>query len=242
MESTTEAAGTIIIDTPNTYLYLILGQGRALRCGVGVGREGFTWAGTQRIAHMIEWPDWHPPPEMIDREPYLPRFTAGSPGNPLGAGRSILAIRSTAFIARISHRPSASLSRPAAITSDTLGDRPQQLQAPGNSLFTFFGEPAERKEFSSFGRKTNACGCDVRSWPGATGRHRPGRNPCTRSPFGPKHSRRECRIIGSVVQCDLCPSHRSSRFPPGSRGIHRIHRTGSVAGECPIWRFAEMPE
>jgi len=82
---TTEATGTIIIDTPHTYLYLVLGHGRALRYGVGVGREGFTWAGTQRVARMVEWPDWHPPTEMIDRQPYLPRFMAGGPGNPLGA-------------------------------------------------------------------------------------------------------------------------------------------------------------
>jgi lipoprotein-anchoring transpeptidase ErfK/SrfK len=82
---TTEPAGTIIIDTPHTHLYLVLGYGRALRYDVGVGREGFTWAGTQRIARMVEWPDWHPPPEMIDRQPYLPRFMAGGPGNPLGA-------------------------------------------------------------------------------------------------------------------------------------------------------------
>ena len=83
--NTREPAGTIIIDTPNTYLYLVLGNGQALRYGVGVGREGFTWAGTQRIARMSEWPDWHPPPEMIERQPYLPRFMAGGPGNPLGA-------------------------------------------------------------------------------------------------------------------------------------------------------------
>jgi lipoprotein-anchoring transpeptidase ErfK/SrfK len=82
---TREPAGTIIIDTPNTYLYLVLGNGQALRYGVGVGREGFTWSGTQRIARMAEWPDWHPPAEMIDRQPYLPRFMAGGPGNPLGA-------------------------------------------------------------------------------------------------------------------------------------------------------------
>ena len=82
---TREPAGTIIIDTPNTHLYLVLGNGQALRYGVGVGREGFTWAGTQRIARMAEWPDWHPPAEMIERQPYLPRFMAGGPGNPLGA-------------------------------------------------------------------------------------------------------------------------------------------------------------
>jgi len=83
--NTHEPAGTIIIDTSNTYLYLVLGNGQALRYGVGVGREGFTWSGTQRIAKMAEWPDWHPPPEMIERQPYLPRFMAGGPGNPLGA-------------------------------------------------------------------------------------------------------------------------------------------------------------
>jgi lipoprotein-anchoring transpeptidase ErfK/SrfK len=80
-----EAPGTIIIDTGNTALYLVLGQGRAIRYGVGVGREGFTWAGTQTITRKAEWPDWHPPAEMIARQPYLPRFMAGGPGNPLGA-------------------------------------------------------------------------------------------------------------------------------------------------------------
>jgi lipoprotein-anchoring transpeptidase ErfK/SrfK len=83
--STKEPAGTIIIDTANTYLYLALGGGKALRYGIGVGREGFTWSGSERVSRMSEWPDWHPPSEMIDRQPYLPRFMAGGPGNPLGA-------------------------------------------------------------------------------------------------------------------------------------------------------------
>jgi lipoprotein-anchoring transpeptidase ErfK/SrfK len=83
--NTREPAGTIIIDTPNTYLYLVLGQGKALRYGIGVGREGFTWAGTERVSRMKEWPDWFPPSEMIERQPYLPRMMAGGPGNPLGA-------------------------------------------------------------------------------------------------------------------------------------------------------------
>ena len=83
--STREAPGTIIIDTPNTYLYYVLGQGRAIRYGVGVGREGFTWSGTESIARKQEWPDWYPPDEMIARQPYLPRMMAGGPGNPLGA-------------------------------------------------------------------------------------------------------------------------------------------------------------
>jgi lipoprotein-anchoring transpeptidase ErfK/SrfK len=83
--NTSEAPGTIVIDTGNTTLYYVLGQGRAIRYGVGVGREGFTWAGVQTISRKAEWPDWHPPAEMIARQPYLPRFMAGGPGNPLGA-------------------------------------------------------------------------------------------------------------------------------------------------------------
>jgi lipoprotein-anchoring transpeptidase ErfK/SrfK len=82
---TREAPGTVIIDTGNTYLYYVLGNGRAIRYGVGVGREGFTWAGVQTVSQKAEWPDWHPPAEMIKRQPYLPRFMAGGPGNPLGA-------------------------------------------------------------------------------------------------------------------------------------------------------------
>ena len=83
--ATNEAPGTIVIDTPNTFLYLVLGNGRALRYGIGVGREGFTWAGTKTVEKKAEWPDWHPPQEMIERQSYLPRFMAGGPGNPLGA-------------------------------------------------------------------------------------------------------------------------------------------------------------
>src|SRR5712672_2650597 len=82
---TKEPAGTLIVDTPNTYLYYVLGGGRAIRYGVRVGRDGFTWAGVQKISRKAEWPDWHPPSEMIERQPYLPRFMAGGPGNPLGA-------------------------------------------------------------------------------------------------------------------------------------------------------------
>ena len=82
---TKEPAGTIVIDTSNTFLYLVLGNGKALRYGIGVGREGFAWSGAERISRMALWPDWHPPAEMIERQPYLPRFMAGGEGNPLGA-------------------------------------------------------------------------------------------------------------------------------------------------------------
>ncbi|WP_295851774.1 L,D-transpeptidase [Tardiphaga sp.] len=80
-----EAPGTIIIDTPNTYLYYVLGGGQAIRYGIGVGRDGFTWSGVQTVTRKAEWPAWTPPAEMIARQPYLPRHMAGGPGNPLGA-------------------------------------------------------------------------------------------------------------------------------------------------------------
>jgi lipoprotein-anchoring transpeptidase ErfK/SrfK len=97
---TKESAGTVIIDTPNTYLYLVLGNGKALRYGVGVGREGFTWSGVQQVTRMAPWPDWNPPEEMIVRQPYLPRFMAGGETNPLGAralylGQTIYRIHGT---------------------------------------------------------------------------------------------------------------------------------------------------
>jgi lipoprotein-anchoring transpeptidase ErfK/SrfK len=83
--ATREAPGTIIIDTPHTYLYYVLGGGQAIRYGIGVGRDGFTWSGIKSITRKAAWPDWTPPPEMIVRQPYLPRQMAGGPGNPLGA-------------------------------------------------------------------------------------------------------------------------------------------------------------
>ena len=97
---TKEPSGTIVIDTANTYLYLVLGNGKALRYGIGVGREGFTWAGVEKVSRMAAWPDWRPPKEMIARQPYLPRFMAGGPGNPLGAralylGKTVYRIHGT---------------------------------------------------------------------------------------------------------------------------------------------------
>ena len=81
----TDAPGTLVIHTSQRFLYVVLGNNRALRYGIGVGREGFTWSGLVRISRKAEWPDWTPPPEMIQRQPYLPRFMAGGPGNPMGS-------------------------------------------------------------------------------------------------------------------------------------------------------------
>ncbi|WP_436200585.1 L,D-transpeptidase [Astrobacterium formosum] len=82
---TTEPPGTIVVNTSERFLYLVQGNNRALRYGIGVGREGFQWSGLKRIDRKAEWPDWTPPPEMIERQPYLPRFMAGGAGNPMGA-------------------------------------------------------------------------------------------------------------------------------------------------------------
>jgi lipoprotein-anchoring transpeptidase ErfK/SrfK len=97
---TKEKPGTVVIDTQHTYLYLVLGGGRAIRYGIGVGRAGYTWSGRKRISRMAEWPDWYPPKEMIERQPFLPRMMAGGPGNPLGAralylGNSLYRIHGT---------------------------------------------------------------------------------------------------------------------------------------------------
>jgi lipoprotein-anchoring transpeptidase ErfK/SrfK len=82
---TTEAPGTVIIHTSERFLYIVQPNNRALRYGIGVGRDGFQWSGLVRISRKAEWPDWTPPAEMIQRQPYLPRFMAGGPGNPMGA-------------------------------------------------------------------------------------------------------------------------------------------------------------
>lgn len=80
-----EAPGTVVVHTSERFLYVVMPNNRALRYGIGVGREGFTWSGLVKISRKAEWPDWTPPPEMIRRQPYLPRFMAGGPGNPMGA-------------------------------------------------------------------------------------------------------------------------------------------------------------
>jgi lipoprotein-anchoring transpeptidase ErfK/SrfK len=82
---TSEPAGTIVIDTAHKFLYLTMGGGKAMRYGIGVGRQGFTWSGVETISRKAEWPDWIPPKEMVARQPYLPRWVSGGPGNPLGA-------------------------------------------------------------------------------------------------------------------------------------------------------------
>ncbi|MBV9558420.1 MAG: L,D-transpeptidase [Pseudolabrys sp.] len=121
---TSEAPGTIVIDTPNTFLYYVLGNGQAVRYGIGVGREGFTWSGVKTVARKAEWPDWYPPSEMIARQPYLPRMTAGGPGNPLGAramylGGTVYRIHGTNNPATIGHQVSSGCIR---LTNDDVTD------------------------------------------------------------------------------------------------------------------------
>ena len=118
------APGTVVIDTPNTYLYYVMGGGKAVRYGIGVGREGFTWSGVQSISKKAEWPDWTPPAEMIARQPYLPRFMAGGVTNPLGAramylGGTVYRIHGTNAPSTIGHRVSSGCIR---LTNDDVAD------------------------------------------------------------------------------------------------------------------------
>ncbi|RBP17680.1 lipoprotein-anchoring transpeptidase ErfK/SrfK [Roseiarcus fermentans] len=113
---TTEAPGTIIIDSKNRFLYLVQPDNRALRYGIGVGRDGFQWQGVEKISRKQEWPDWRPPPEMIERQPYLPRFMAGGPGNPLGPramylGKTVYRIHGTNQPQTIGHAVSSGCFR-----------------------------------------------------------------------------------------------------------------------------------
>jgi lipoprotein-anchoring transpeptidase ErfK/SrfK len=113
---TNEAPGTVIIDTPGRFLYLVQENNRAMRYGIGVGRDGFQWNGLLRITRKAEWPDWTPPPEMIERQPYLPRWMAGGPGNPMGAralylGNTIYRIHGTNAPDTIGHAVSSGCFR-----------------------------------------------------------------------------------------------------------------------------------
>jgi lipoprotein-anchoring transpeptidase ErfK/SrfK len=111
-----EAPGTVVVHTSERFLYIVAGNNRALRYGLGVGREGFQWSGLVRISRKAEWPDWTPPPEMISRQPYLPRFMAGGPGNPMGAralylGSTIYRIHGTNQPETIGHAVSSGCFR-----------------------------------------------------------------------------------------------------------------------------------
>jgi len=113
---TDEKPGTIIIDTSDRFLYLIQPNNVALRYGIGVGRDGFQWQGLLKITRKQEWPDWTPPPEMIQRQPYLPRFMAGGPGNPMGAralylGNTVYRIHGTNAPETIGHAVSSGCFR-----------------------------------------------------------------------------------------------------------------------------------
>lgn len=108
--------GTIIVSTSERYLYLVMSGTTAMRYGIGVGRDGFQWSGTHRITRKQEWPDWTPPPEMIERQPYLPRFMAGGPGNPMGAralyiGATVYRIHGTNAPETIGHAVSSGCFR-----------------------------------------------------------------------------------------------------------------------------------
>ncbi len=119
-----ETAGTLIVDTSERFLFLIQSPTNAMRYGIGVGRDGFTWTGILKITRKAEWPDWTPPPEMIERQPYLPRWMAGGPGNPLGAramylGSTVYRIHGTNAPETIGHAVSSGCFR---LVNDDVAD------------------------------------------------------------------------------------------------------------------------
>jgi len=144
---TQAAAGTIIVDIAQTYLYYILGDGTAIRYGIGVGREGFTWTGSETVTRKAEWPDWTPPQEMLARQPYLPRWMAGGEGNPLGAraiylGSTVYRIHGTNMPETIGHRVSSGCIR--MVNADVIdlysrvmvGTKIVVLPSPGATIAT----------------------------------------------------------------------------------------------------------
>jgi len=140
-----EAPGTIIIDTPNTFLYFVLGNGKAIRYGIGVGRQGFTWSGVKPVARKAEWPDWYPPQEMLARQPYLPRMTAGGPGNPLGAramylGGTEYRIHGTNDPTTIGKQVSSGCIR---LTNDDVTDLYERVQIGANVIVLPQAPPAQ---------------------------------------------------------------------------------------------------
>ncbi len=137
-----EPPGTIVIDTANTFLFLVLGNGQAMRYGIGVGREGFTWAGAERVSRMKEWPDWYPPSEMIERQPYLPRMMAGGETNPLGAralylGKTLYRIHGTNQPSTIGKYVSSGCIR---LTNDDIADLYSRVQV-GTRVVVLPGAP-----------------------------------------------------------------------------------------------------
>lgn len=113
---TNVAPYTVVIDTEHTYLYYVLGDGKAIRYGIGVGRDGFKWSGTEAVTRKAEWPDWTPPQDMIARQPYLPRWMAGGESNPLGAraiylGNTMYRIHGTNMPETIGHDVSSGCIR-----------------------------------------------------------------------------------------------------------------------------------
>jgi lipoprotein-anchoring transpeptidase ErfK/SrfK len=145
-----EAPGTIIIDTPNTFLYFVMGNGRAMRYGIGVGRDGFRWSGVQTITKKAEWPDWTPPAEMIARQPYLPRFMAGGPTNPLGAramylGGTVYRIHGTNAPSTIGQRVSSGCIR---LTNEDVADLYSRVTV-GTKVVVINGEHRAERPLTS---------------------------------------------------------------------------------------------
>ena len=169
--ATKEPAGTIVVDTSNTHLYYVLGGGRAIRYGVRVGRDGFTWNGVQKVSRKAEWPDWHPPTEMIERQPYLPRFMAGGPGNPLGARAMYLG--STIYRIHGTNQPSTIgkfvSSGCIGMLNEDVSDLFERAKVGTRVVVMPGGAPPANTASASAARRRPLARCRSSPWTGFTG-------------------------------------------------------------------------
>ena len=232
----TEPAGTIVIDTANTHLYLVLGNGQAMRYGIGVGREGFTWAGAERVSKMSEWPDWHPPAEMIERQPYLPRFMAGGEGNPLGAralylGKTLYRIHGTNQPSTIGKYVSSGCIR---LTNEDIQDLYSRVQV-GTRVVVL---PGRRRRRPRTRRRRSSSRCSSGKLADAIDDARPRRAfsfiaSCVRPRASASTITVTCsRSTGSGMRCSFSSSPIST-MPCTAENIERAssaRRAGIIAG------------
>ena len=220
-----------MIDTQNTYLYLILGGGKAMRYGIGVGREGFTWAGAERVSRMAEWPDWHPPSEMIERQPYLPRFMAGGEGNPLGAralylGKTLYRIHGTNQPSTIGTFVSSGCIR---LTNEDITDLYYRVKV-GTRVVVLPGKPPATASAPADGRRSAAGAADSR--PRTTSRSR-----CSR-----RRLSRRAESVSQHQNLDARPKAGHLAFGEGALAARWLRRVAPADGRLADAEAGQFPD
>ncbi len=231
---------------PNTYLYYVLGNGRAIRYGVRVGRDGFTWTGVQKITRKAEWPDWHPPTEMIERQPYLPRFMAGGPGNPLGARAMYLG--STVYRIHGTNQPSTIgkfvSSGCIGMLNEDVSDLFERVKV-GTRVVVMPGGLA-----AGNGDRLRCARAGAAAGPGPDGRAGPVRSRarsrrwcrrCPRRSPCAKRSDRNLRLQRACRRHALCRSGQlARRLAALGPGVDRLHHVAVINAQAVLGGVAEM--